>query len=161
MQGLFTAEQVNVAQAMDIIELTLGDRKIRLYYPTAFKFSGQLRVCGKEALLHAGENIRIWRDLAEYAKHQQVGNVHRTYRRSGYLSNLKREPVVTVEGELVVAQLDDLVVKFFCVDALRLQASLHVAALKAKAWAGDDSNAMIVTARLTNATPDGTLRSSA
>ena len=156
MKGLFTPEQVNVGHAKDLVQLTLGDRKIRFYYPTCFTFAGQLRVCGKEALLHAGDNIRIWRDLAEYAKHQQAGNVHGTYRRSGILSNLKREPVVTVQGELVVAQLDDLVAKFFCVDALRLQAALHVAALKAKAWAGDDSSALVVTARLTNATPEKT-----
>lgn len=151
MKGLFTPEQVNVGQAKDLVQLILGDRKIRFYYPTCFKFAGQLRVCGKEALLHAGENVRIWRDLADYQNHQQTGVVNPEYRRSGLLSNLKKEPIVTVEGELVVAQLDDLVAKFFYVDALRLQAALHVAALKAKAWAGDESDAIVMTARLTDA----------
>ncbi len=153
MKGLFTQEQVNVAQGKDLVEWTLGSRRIRLYYPTCFKLSGALRVGGKAALEAAGGNPALWRELAKYELEAPFLPVHHEYRRSGYLSNLKAWKV-DVEGELVVVYLDDLVAKFHCTDALIVQAWLDVAARNAKAWAGDDYTGLIMTARLTDATPD-------
>jgi len=150
MKNLFTLEKVNVAQAMDIVELTLGDRKIRLYYPTCFKIASAVRVAGKAGL---GENIKLWRKLSRYKLEAPFAPIHHEYRRSGYLSNLK-EWHIDVVGELTVVYLDDLVAKFHATDALMLQAWLDVAARRAKAWAGDDSTAYILTARLTDATPE-------
>lgn len=150
MKGLFTQEQVNVAQAMDIVEWTLGDRKIRLYYPTCFKISGALRVGGKAALDAAGGNVALWRELAKYELEAPFERVHHEYRRSGFLSNLEAWRI-DVEGELVIAYLDDLVAKFHCTDALIFQAWLDVAARNAKAWAGDDYTGYVMTARLTDA----------
>lgn len=142
---------VNVAQGKDLVEWTLGDRQVRLYYPTCFKISGGVRVAGKAGVEAAGGNIRLWRELALYELEAPFAPVHREYRRSGYLSNLK-EWRIDVEGELVVVHLDDLVAKFHCTDALIIQAWLDVAARRAKAWAGDDSTAFVRTMRLTNAT---------
>lgn len=153
MKGLFTRERVNVAQALDLVEWTLGDRKIRLYYPTCFKIAGGLRVAGKAGVDAAGGNVSLWRELAKYKLEAPFNRVHHEYRRSGFLSNLEAWHI-DVEGELVVAYLDDLVAKFHCTDALIFQAWLDVAARQAKAWAGDDYDGLILTARLTNATPD-------
>ncbi len=150
MKNIFTQENINVAQALDIVELTLGDRKIRLYYPICFKIASTLRVAGKSGVNTAGGNTKIWRDLARYELESSFAPVHTEYRRSEYLSNLKKWRV-DVSGELVILYLDELVAKFHCTDALILQAWLDVAARKAKAWAGDDSTAFIVTGRLTAA----------
>ncbi len=152
MENLFIQEDINVAHALDLVEWTLGDRRIRLYYSTCFKIAGALRVAGKAGLVAAGGNIKLWRELALYGLHSS-GSVYREYRRSGYLSNLK-EWRVDVEGELVIIHLDDLVAKFHCIDALVCQAWLDRAARQAKAWAGDDSTGFIVTGRLSDATPD-------
>lgn len=153
MGSLFTWENINVAHALDLVEWTLGDRKIRLYYPTCFKISSALRVASKAGVVIAGENVKLWRELARYELEAPFTPVHGEYRRSGYLSNLKKWRV-DVEGELIIIHLDDLVVKLHCTDALICQAWLDVAARRAKAWAGDYSTAFIVTGRLTDATPD-------
>ena len=145
---IFTLEKVNVAQAKDLVEWTIAENKIRAYYPTAVKIAAAMRVAGKAAITLAGGNVSLWRDLAKYELSAPVEPMHGEYRRSGYLSNLDRWDVYP-EGELVVVVLDDLTAKFHCTDALILQAWLNVAARQAKAWAGDDSTAFIITARLT------------
>ena len=150
MKDLVTLKKINVAHAMDLVEWTLGDNKIRLYYPTCFKIAGALRVAGKAGVNAAGGNVKLWRELARYELAAPFSPVHSEYRRSGHLSNLK-EWRVDVEGELTTIYLDNLVAKFHCTDALICQAWLDVAARQAKAWAGDDSTAFIVTGRLTDA----------
>lgn len=150
---LFKYEQVNVAYAMDLVDWTIGSNKVRLYYPTCLKLAGGIRVAGRAGITNAGENVRIWSDLANFELRQPSPHMHSEYRRSGELSNLI-DWRVDVEGPLVVVYLDDFVAKFHCTDALQIQAALMVAGKQAKAWAGDDSTAMIITARLHNATPE-------
>ena len=150
---LFAYKQINVAYAMDLVDWTIGSNKVRLYYPTCLKLAGSIRVAGRAGITNAGENVRIWGDLAKYELEQPIQHVHREYRRSGELSNLI-DWHVDVEGPLVVVHLDDFVAGFHCVDALRIQAALMAAGKQAKAWAGDDSTAIILTARLHNATPE-------
>jgi len=156
MRGLFTQETVNVAQALDLVQWTLGDRKVRLYYPTCFKIAGGIRVAAKQCMGIGGDNARLWRALAEYEADAPPIRAHREYRRSGHLSNLKAWRV-DVEGELVAVFLDDLVAKFHYADALLIQASLHRAAQQAKAWAGDHASALVMTARLTDASENDRL----
>ncbi len=150
---LFKYQQINVAYTMDLVDWTIGSNKVRLYYPTCLKLAGGIRVAGKAAITNAGENVKIWRDLAKFELEQPIQHMHREYRRSGELSNLTAWRV-DVEGPLVVVYLDDFMAQFYCVDALRIQAALDIAGRQAKAWAGDDSTALIMTARLTNATPE-------
>ncbi len=157
MRGLFTQETMQVGQAKDLVQWTLGDRKVRIYYPTVFVMAGEIRVFAKAAVELAGDNPRLWRDIAKYEAEEPLTPLNREYRRSGHLSNLKHRPQVDIEGELVKVQLDDLVAKFHCVDALRVQAMLMRCARCAKRWAGDASRQFILTARLHNATPDGPL----
>ena len=161
MRDLFTQETVTVGQAMDLVQWQLGSNKVRIYYPTAFKLAGQIRVCAKAAVALAGGNAALWRDLAKYELEKPLQPLHREYRRSGHLSNLSHEPYVRVAGELVVVQLDKLQAKFHCTDALIVQAMILRAAREAKQWAGDGSRAVILSAHLTNATPDDTIRSAA
>ena len=150
MRGLVKPTNVAVAQALDLVQWTLGDRKIRLYYQTALNLAGAMRVAAKACMGIGGENSRIWRDLAKYERDAPPIVYHREYRRSGELSNLKAWRV-DVEGELVAVYLDDLVAKFEFDLALMAQAALHRAAQQAKGWAGDDSTAFVITARLTDA----------
>ncbi len=150
---LFKYHQINVAYAMDLVDWTIGSNKIRLYYPTCLKLAGGIRVAGKAAIVNAGESVTLWRDLAEFELKQPIQKLHREYRRSRELSNLHAWRV-DIEGSLVAVYLDDFVAKFYCTDALRIQAALMVAGRQAKAWAGDDSTALIMTARLHNATPE-------
>ncbi len=161
MRGIFTQETMQVGQAKDIVQWQLGDRKVRIYYPTTLVMAGEIRVFAKAAVELAGDNPRLWREIAKYEREEPLTKLHPEYRRSGFLSNLKHRPKVDLEGELVTVQLDDLVAKFHCVDALRVQAMLVRSARCAKRWAGDASRSLILTARLTNATPDGPIRSAA
>lgn len=157
MRGIFTQETMQVGEVLDLVQWQLGDRKVRLYYPTAIKTAAQIRVFAKAAVELAGDNPRLWREIAKYEAEEPLTPLHPEYRRSGHLSNLQHIPLVDLEGELVTVQLDDLVAKFHCVDALRVQAMLTRCARGAKRWAGDGGREFILTARLTNATPDGPL----
>lgn len=157
MRGLFTQETMQVGHAKDLVRWQLGDRKVWLYYPTTIKMAALIRVFAKAAVEIAGDNPRLWREIAKYEAEEPLTPLNPEYRRSGYLSNLKHIPLIDIEGELVTAQLDDLVAKFHCVDALRAQAMLTRSARCAKRWAGDGSRTILLTARLHNATPDGPL----
>lgn len=150
MKQLLSQKRVNVAQALDIVQLEFASNKIRLYYPTAVKIAAAMRVAGKAGITAAGGNVSLWRDLAKYELEVSVIPMHGEYRRSGHLSNVSHWQV-DIEGELVVLILDDLTAKFHCTDALIVQSWLNMAARQAKAWAGDESTALIVTARLTDA----------
>ena len=150
MLELFTQHTVNVAQAEDLVEWRIGSNAVRLYYPTCFKIAAGIRVAGKMAMAHECENVVLWRKLAKYEADTPFGPVHREYRRSGRLSNLKAWRV-DIEGSLVAVYLDDFVAKFHFADALVIQAWMNVAARQAKAWAGDDTTGLIITARLTDA----------
>ncbi len=156
MRGLFTTETVLVGHALDLVQWQLGDRKVRLYYPTAFKLFSHIRVYAKGAVTLAGENTRLWRELAKYEDAAPVVPLNPEYRRSGVLSNIKHKPRVDLEGDLVVVQLDDLIAKFHCTDALIVQAMGMAAARNAKRWAGDGARDLQLTCLLTDATPDPT-----
>ncbi len=155
MRDLFTFEQMSVGHAMDIVQWQIADRKIRLYYPTAIKYAGQIRVLAKAAVTLAGDNARLWRDIAAYEAEEPLVPLNPEYRRSGIVSNLKNVPKAHVEGELVVVQLDDLVAKFHCTAALRIQAGILRSARNAKRWAGDGFRGRVLSAYLHNATPEG------
>ena len=155
MRGLFTQETMQVGHALDLVQWQLGDRKVRLYYPTTIKMAGLIRVFAKAAVELAGDNPRLWREIAKYEAEEPLTPLNREYRRSGHLSNIQHIPLVDIEGELVTVQLDDLMAKFHCTDALRVQAMLLRSARCAKRWAGDGSRQLLLTARLHNATPDG------
>ena len=152
MRDLFTLETAQIGQAKDLVQWTLDDRKVRIYYPTCIALSAQIRVYAKAAVTAAGGNTRLWRELAKYDQEPSMVPLHRKYRRSGHLSNLKSWNVKP-DGELVVIYLDDLVAMFHCTDALIAQAMLLRAAKNAKRWAGDGSRQLMVTAVLHNATP--------
>ena len=154
MRNLFTQEKVKVGNGMDLVQWQLGEHKIRLYYLTAYKLAGQIRVVAKAAVNLAGGNPALWRSLAAYDLEPSRVPLHREYRRSGFLSNLKTIPTVDIDGELVVVQLDELEATFHCTDALIVQAMLLRAARDAKRWAGDAQRVRILSAFLTNATPE-------
>jgi hypothetical protein len=139
---------------MDLVRWRLGSHKIRLYYPTAYKLAGQMRVVAKTAVELAGGNRKLWRAVALYDLEPSTVALNREYRRSGLLSNLKNTPTVDIDGELVIVQLDDLRATFHCTDALMAQAMLLRAARDAKRWAGDAQRVRMLSAFLTNATPD-------
>jgi len=138
---------------MDLVQWKLGSHKIRLYYPTALKLAGQMRVYAKQAITVAGGNTRLWREVAKYEMEEPLIPLHHEYRRSGLLSNLKKWDVDS-EGELIVVYLDELTAKFHCTDALLAQAMILRAARNAKRWAGDGMRQLVLTALLTNATPE-------
>ncbi len=154
MRGLFTQETIQIGHAKDLVQWKLGDRKVRLYYPTTIKMAAQMRVFAKAAIEIAGGNPRLWREIAKYELEEPLTPLNPEYRRSGHLSNVRHIPLVDLEGELVTVQLDDLIAKFHCTDALRAQAMLTRSARCAKRWAGDGSRNILLTARLHNATPD-------
>lgn len=151
MKDLFTAEQVNVQKALDIVQLILGGNKIRLYYQTVFKLTSDLQGASKIAMQHEHLSPMFWHKLAVYEGQVIDTPVNRTYRRSGYTSNVKKPPWVDVEGSLVVIHFDDLVAKLHFSQAAKLCVWLRIAAKHCKNWAGDRSRIRNVYARLTDA----------
>ncbi len=149
MKDLFTSEQVNVQQALDIVGLQLGDNKIRLYYPTAFTFCSDLQGASKISMQHEGIKPDFWHKLAVYEGQVIDTPVNRTYRRSTYTSNVKGKPKVDIEGSIVVCRFDDLTAKFHFSEAAQLCVWVRVAAKHCKNWAGDRSRIRNVYARLT------------
>ena len=150
MKDLFTAKQVNVAQALDIVQLQLGSNKIRLYYQTTFKICSSLQGATKFAMRHEGNKPDLWNKLAAYDRSECSVKLHREYRRSGYVTNLTNWEVA-FEGSLVILKLDDLTAKFYYPDAARLNVMLRRAAKQAKHWAGDRSRIWNTYARLSDA----------
>ena len=151
MKDLFKAEQVNVKKALDLVQLILGDNKIRLYYQTVFKLCSDLQGASKIAMQHEGIKPDFWHKLAVYEGQVIDTPMNRTYRRSGYTSNVTADPKVDIEGSIVVVYFDDLVAKFHFSEAAQLCVWLRVAAKHCKNWAGDRSRIKNVYARLTDA----------
>ena len=150
MKDLFTSEQVNVQQALDIVGLQLGSNRIRLYYQTAFKFCSDLQGGSKIAMAHEGIKPEFWQKLADYEGQVIDTPLNRLYRRSTYNSNVT-DPRVDIEGSLVVCYFDDLTAKFHFSDAAQLCVWVRVAAKHCKNWAGDRARIRNVYARLTDA----------
>lgn len=148
MKDLFTAKQVNVQKALDIVQLTLGSNKIRLYYQTTFKFCSDLQGASKIAMQHEGVKPEFWHKLAVYDGQVIDTPIARKYRRSEYLSNVA-DPIVDIEGSIVTVQFDALTAKFHYTDSAQLCVWLRVAAKHCKNWAGDRSRIRNVYARLT------------
>lgn len=157
MENLFTAKQVNVQKALDIVQLTLEANKIRLYYQTTFKLCSDLQGASKIAMQHEGVKPEFWHKLAVYDGQVIDTPVNRKYRRSGYTSNVA-DPIVDIEGSLVVVQFDALTAKFHYTDSAKLCVWLRVAAKHCKNWAGDRSRIRNVYARLTDAAANDRVR---
>lgn len=157
MKDLFTSEQVAVQKAQDIVRLILGPNKIRMYYPTVFKFCSDLQGASKLAMQHEGVKPEFWNKLAVYERQIIDTPLNRKYRRSKYTSNTG-DPIVDVEGSLVVVRFDDLVAKFHYPHAAQLCVALRVAAKHCKNWAGDRSRIRNVYARLTDAEQNDKVR---
>jgi len=150
MKDLFTAEQVNVQQGLDLVQLQLGSNKIRLYYQTVFKICSSLQGASKLAMQHEGVNASLWAKLAVYDSTDVGVPLHFEYRRSGNVANLTNWKVA-FEGALVVLTLDDLTAKFHYTDAAKLTVWLRRAAKQAKNWSGDRSRQWSTFAHLSDA----------
>jgi len=150
MKDLFTSEQVNVQQAMDIVQVVLGSNKIRLYYHTTFTLCSKIQGASKIAMQHEGVKPEFWSKLAKYDRKSIDTPVNRTYRRSPHLANVEVIDV-DIEGALVVLKFDDLVAKFHYTDAAKLCVWLRRAAKQAKNWSGDRSRIWNTYANLTDA----------
>ncbi len=150
MKDLFTFEQVNVRQGMDLVELQLASNKIRLYYQHVFTLCSKIQGNGMFALRYERNHPKLWRELSRYDQEPCIVPMHPCYRRSGLESNCKLQDV-WFEGSLVVLQFDDLIAKFHYTDAARLRVHLYRGAKQAKHWAGDSSRSWNIFARLTTA----------
>lgn len=150
MKDLFTAEQVNVQQGLDLVRLQLGSNDIRLYYQTVFKICSSLQGASKLAMQHEGNKPELWAKLAQYDRADIGVPLHFEYRRSGLVTNLTNWKVA-FEGALVVLTLDDLTAKFHYTDAAKLTVWLRRAGKQAKNWAGDKSRQWSTFAHLSDA----------
>lgn len=150
MKDLFTFEQVNVRQGLDLVELQLGSNKIRLYYHDAFTICSKLQGNATFALRYERNNPKLWEELNAYEHKPITVPLHPRYRRSGLASNVKVYKV-SFEGQLVILQFDTLVAKFHYSDIPKLRAHMYRAAKQAKRWAGDSSRQWNIFARLTDA----------
>jgi len=150
VKDLFTSKQVNVQQAMDIVQLVLGSNKIRLYYHTTFSLCSKIQGASKIAMQHEGVKPEFWNKLAKYDRTTIDTPVNKTYRRSPHLANVEMIDV-KIKGSLVVLVFDDLVAKFHYTDAAKLCVWLRRSAKQAKNWAGDRSQIWNTYANLTDA----------
>ena len=151
MSELLLKKRVEVRAEQDIVVLRLDTHKILLYYQTAFELGRLIRVASKQAMVYEGVVTKEWHQLSEIDSDPLPPLLHFEYRRSGVLSNLKKPCVVKVEMPLIVLHLDELAAKFHYSHGFHLQAWLRVHAKIAKAWAGDRSRSLYMTASLTDA----------
>ncbi len=150
MKDLFTSEQVNVQQGLDLVQLQLGSSKIRMYYQTVFKICSSMQGASKLAMATEGVRPEKWGELAKYDSRDVDTPCHHEYRRSFKTTNLTHWKVA-FEGPLVVMTFDELTAKFHYADAAKLCVWLRRAAKQAKNWSGDRSRIWNTYARLTNA----------
>ena len=150
MRDLFTSEQVQVAQALDIVQVQISTHKLRFYYQTAFDVIARGRMMATLAMPHEAMNPKFWRELAEYEAEDPGVPLNPSYRRSPFVQNVDTWDA-TQDGSLVVFQFNELVAKLHYSDALKLMSWINRAARKAKRWAGDDRTKMRITATLTTA----------
>ncbi len=150
MKDLFTFEQVNVQQGMDLVELQLGSNKIRLYYHDVFTICSKLQGNATFALRYERNHPKLWAELNKYLLEPLTVPLHPTYRRSHMVANVKVYKI-SFEGPLVILQFNELVAKFHYSDIPKLRAHLYKAAKEAKRWSGDSSKSWNIFARLTDA----------
>jgi len=150
IKNLFTQEQINVQQGLDIVQLCLKDSKIKMYYPTTFEICSGMQGAIKFAMSHEGLKPKFWHELNKYERADLGVPLHRRYRRSSYTSNFKNWKV-DFEGSLVVLWFDEDYFKMHFSDAAFVYAWLRRAAKQAKHWAGDRSRIYNTYAKLTDA----------
>lgn len=150
MKDLFTFEQVDVRQGMDLVELQIDSNKMRLYYQHVFTICSKIRGSGTFALRYERNHPSLARELDKYGREPCIVPMHPQYRRSGFETNVKHWDVGYTD-QLVVLTFDDLIAKFHYTDAFRLQAHLRRAAKQAKHWAGDSGRHWNIYANLTTA----------
>lgn len=150
MKDLFTFQDVNVRQGMDLVELQLGSNKLRLYYHDTLTICSKLQGNATFALRYERNHPKLWQELNKYEREPPKTPLHPNYRRSGLMSNVKMYKV-SFKGQLVILQFDELLAKFHYSDIPRIRAHLYRAAKEAKCWAGDSSKQWNIFARLTDA----------
>ncbi len=148
--GILKPAQINVQQALDIVQLCLGTDKIRLYYQTTFKICSNIAGAAKFAMRHEGVRPAQWNELAKYDRAHCNVRLHKEYRRSNHRTNIENW-AVSFEGSLVVLTFDDQFYKMHYSDAAIVQVWLRKAAKQAKNWAGDNGRIWTTYARLTDA----------
>ena len=150
MDGVLTAEQCNVKQGMDLVELNLGGQPILLYYQDVLDICMKIRGLATFALRYERNPPALIHELDNYEKMPLETPLSPVYRRSGLMTNVKGWKV-TFEGQLVVIRFNEQIFKFHYVDAVILNHWLGRAAKEAKHWAGDTSRTWRIFARLTDA----------
>ncbi len=149
---LLLPDKVDAWSDCDIVTLQLGENKLTMYYQKTFEVVNGVRMAAKLAMRHDGSQIPDWRDVLDSVKGQLRPKVkaNRTYRRTFEVSNVN-EWSVAWNGTLVILNFNELVCKIHYTDAFRLHAILRRAAQNAKAWAGDGSSTLRMTAYLNDA----------
>lgn len=153
MLNLFKHEQINVQQGLDIVQLCLKDRKIRMYYPTTFEICSGMQGAIKFAMRHEGLRPGFWKELNKYERSALSVPLHKGYRRSGHMSNFDKWKV-DFEGSLIILTFDDEFFQMHFSDAAFVYAWMRRAAKECKHWAGDRSRIYNTYARLTDAEAD-------
>jgi hypothetical protein len=137
--ALLKRENVEVNTENDVVVLKVGRHVARFAYGTAFVIAQRLRLSANVALRHAG----VARDERAELKREQVEDEFDYFAdckldTDGALSEGFRWEVGN-EGELVVFQISDLIIRWEAPAAMTIAAWFREAGQRAKAWAGDVS----------------------
>jgi len=150
MSDVLTSQQVEVGTMYDMVGVKFGTHRLLLYYITTFKIAHAIAMAARLAGRHEGVNPMFWRNFCRNADFNKKPKAHHTYRRTREVTNLK-DWKVSFEGPLVVLKFDELEVKLHYTNAFELYVWMRTNGRIAKAWAGDTSKTMTVTAHLTDA----------
>ncbi len=152
MPDILLPDTVNAKSVLDVVHLQLGAHTIKMFYQTSFEVTNGVRMAAKLAMRHEGVQIPDWREVLASVQTQMPfrERTHHGYRRSNELSNITKWDIKW-NGSLVVLVFDELTCKLHYSDALRLHTILRRASQNAKAWAGDESKTMRMTAYLNDA----------
>lgn len=146
MQGVFAQHQVDAKAKLDMVQLQFGEYRGQLPYITAFELASSVRLAGKMASRHEGNDVSAWREFARVNPETRELTTHRGFRRSNLRGNVAKWKVA-FEGALVSITLTDSKSNYTTInmhysDALRWHTVCRLAAREAQAWAGDSNRAV-------------------
>ena len=152
MDKVLTKQHCAASSVCDIVGLKFGERRLAMFYQTAFNIAAGLRQSAKLAARYEGVRTNNWDGQIKAHLHNYHSDepFNREYRRSGHKPNFSKWSVGHTDN-LVWLKFDELTVRIHYENAFELYGWLRNEAASAKRWAGDSSKIWSSRAHLVDA----------
>lgn len=155
MSELLQREDVAVSVDNDVVVITVGKHAARFSYHSAFLIAQRLRLSASVAGRLSGCTTQEVADMKRQPVHpEQLSEVILD---DGHGSHDGHPWEVRTEGELVVFQISELIIRWAAPAAMQIAAWVREAGRQGKRWAGDTSKTLNVAGILTDANANARL----